>query len=257
MLYSRNQAGFCNRLRCFLRCLRQNKDSIMVWSDILGDGMTKLEHHSSGNILPFEQLFKTDRVISPSVLEERYRQDVDVLYWDADLYIEEDKNPPDSYCMLCFVNRDDIKNTYIDLKNRFLIPQEYIIDRCFKQEFQHGFQMRTWSELTRNKQRNFDLKSRTIDYILHTTSPVFVACDNLELLNILKENENVFYYKRKYIGQNFNLEWDVSLMELITLSKCNNLNVTNGSTFGDTAYLFGDCKQNVNLISDLFAQNDV
>lgn len=241
-MYSTNSCGLGNRLRCFLSCLIQDETSVYKSPDILFDYATKDVYCSKGKIIPFRMLFKD---LNTKTTDIRVNHNWMIYSPEECKYVGE------------FFTRkttDNYRHKYVELRKKFLIPQDYLVDRCFNRQFEYGFQIRLYKEV--NNWAKTYINHEIIDFIKSSKEPIFLACDNKDLLNDLAKNKNVFYYKRKH-KDNFNLEWDISVMELLTIGKCNKLFLTIHSTYGDTGYLFGDCKAEVKFISEPFNQEPI
>lgn len=242
-MYSVNSAGLGNRLRCYLSCLIQDETSVYKSPSVLQDGYTKYTCRSKGKILSFDVLFKQINI----------ETNTKSINYNWSLY-----SPHENKYVNEFFTRkstDGYRHRYIELRKKYLEPQDYLVERCFNREFEYGFQIRLYKEIE-GRSGYPNIHNEVKNFILSSKEPVFVCCDNQDLLNELSKNKNVFYYNRKH-KNNFNLEWDISVMELLTMAKCNKLFVTWASTYGDTGYLFGDCKAEVKFISGPFNQEPI
>jgi hypothetical protein len=246
-IISANPCGIGNRLRCYLSSLAHNRKSTISWCNKLYDGSTIDECRANGNILQFDHLF-----IRNEIRYNKHEKTSHNIWW---------YDPRGSIKhFLLYRNDKYTHDLYMNLRNRFLVPQDYIYDNAvYRTDFKYGFQIRIRQELTPDwKHINFNrsIHENVIEFIKTCNEPIFVACDNNMLLKQLSENKNVFFHRRKY-PKNFNLEWDVSLMEIVTLGKCETLYLTDYSTYGEMGWLFGDCKPVVKFISSPMDQDPI
>ena len=124
----------------------------------------------------------------------------------------------------------------MDLFKKYIRPTKRVKEMA-ESGFKVGFQIRSHSELVSPLCRVDS--NPIIDFIDSVNYPVFIAADTQQLTERLMTNPKVFGFQNpnKY---KFAKEWDWSLAELITLSRCDVVYLTGGSTYGEMAYLLSD-----------------
>lgn len=224
-----NANGIGNRFRCFLAALRMSEDSTVYWSPELKDGVTKPEI-LNGRIDPIEDLIETDK-----------STEFDYTAWHIPKfsYFTKACESGNRSLFSLYENMDPrAKEDYLRLRKAYLRPTKKV-QKLAVPGFHVGFQLRTKSELINPPKDRID--PSIYDFIERVQYPVFVAADSQELSNRLAANPNVFVFRNQY-KYNFDLEWNWSMAEILTMAGCRTLYVTPGSTYGEMGYLFGDYK---------------
>lgn len=224
-----NSNGIGNRFRCFLAALRMSEDSTIYWSRSLKDGVTKPDV-LNGRIEPLEDLIKTDKSVP---------LDYAAWYVSKFSYFTKAAESGNRSLFSLYENMDPrAKEDYLRLRKKYLQPTDRVKSLSIP-GFHIGFQIRTKSELINppKDQTHYSI----IKFLERVQYPVFVAADTAELSNRLAQNPNVFVFKNAH-KYDFDLEWDWSLVEILTMAGCRTLYVTPGSTYGEMGYLFGDYK---------------
>jgi hypothetical protein len=227
-----NSNGIGNRFRCFLAALRMSEDSTIYWNPKLEDRVTKPEE-ITGTVDPLESLIETDKSIP---LQEDAWQIPKFSYFT----LAKESGNRSLFCL--YENMDPrAKRDYLKLKDKYLKPTE-AVKKLAIPGFKIGFQIRSKSELILPPK---DMTHPSIlKFLDEVHYPVFVAADSKELSDRVSQNPNVFVFTNPH-KYDFDMEWNWSFAEILTMSSCETLYITPGSTYGEMGYLFGDYKPRI------------
>lgn len=152
-----------------------------------------------------------------------------------------------------------VRHNFLSYINK-LSPQNYIIEEVSK--FSENFDtntisinIRSWEKEERNNFFNINSLSRIMGR--EKKKKLFIVCDSQKILNEISKrygNRILYYPRRAPVGDRNSPEGiQDSLIELLLLSKNNELKVSLLSTYSEVAWWFGGCRAKVETIPSSFS----
>lgn len=244
-LCAANQAGLGNRLKCLWSCRFRDSEAKIWWPTDVEDMAHYVHYYEFEPVLDiasYGELFHYDISVSKEELWESYEPVYDVWRIDA-------TGLADGYVDYMFNwTPKAVVDAYLPIVERS-IPSEPILGRCAGYDMAglNGLHVRTLAGMKCGTDEHrtrlpLDRYIRGVEL----RRPCFLATDDQELRSYFAGDESVVMFPAGD-GPLAYSQWDVALIEVLLLSRCDRLFVSPGSTFSEVAWWFGGCRQPVEL----------